>query len=668
MKLAAVILIQLVGTNMLAAHTLEKGHVRLTVTDTGEVTITDARTGVSWTTVKPLLEGSWPKNGGPCVGGPMEGRTPSEPVKISSVSRSADTITVRAASDIPLVITWAISADDDVTMTVDSPELEKVVPQQDKVHGTFFRYPEPLYAKAVDFLAVPVDEGLLYDANTTDMDEDHVRFLTKQVHKNLSMPWWGQTDLDRGLMTRVDTPYHAFYRLTVCETPAGKKAVPCLYHYFQPDGAFGYARTVTFSLVDKGGYVALAKKFRAYAKNKGFLVTMREKARKNPNVNRLLGALDMYIFHNTPRDKTGPFTAVHVKKLRDLGYKKLLLEIFAGTKPEPEITYTKEALALGEQYGWLMGAYHNYSWTYVRTPEDMAKGKELSIQEKPEGFVWRPSQWGDHGFYCPAILKDVLGPVAKKKADYGFTAFFTDCTTAGGSVRDCYHPDHPLKKAEAPDRLNDALQAIADTGLVTGSEKGYWWAVPSTHYFTGVVTLGRYLGRYEFSKKNSHQSGLFRTDLPGYQKCVAEYNLGHRHRVPLFELVFGDCVYATRRWGDHHSRDPELWRVNDLLCILYGVAPIVTFSDQDGPHILDDSYMPFHDRYMRTVKDVCGWHEKVGFDEMLSHRFLTGDRFVQETVFAGGNAVVVNFGEEAYRHTVAGTVPAMDFRTFTASR
>jgi hypothetical protein len=657
----------LVGTDMPAAHTLEKGHVKLTVTDTGVVTITDIRTGISWTTVKPIREGSWP-NGGPCVGGPMKGQAPSEAVTITGVSLSGDSITVRAVSYIPLVITWTISAAHEVIMTVDSPELKKPVPQMEKVHGTYFRYPEPLYAKDIDHLAVPQEEGLLYDANMVNMDEDHERFLPKMIERSLSMPWWGQTDLDRGIMTRVDTPYHASYRLTICETPYGEKAVPCLYHSFQPDGTFGYARTVSFSLVDKGGYVAMAKKFRAYAKNKGVLVTMREKARKNPNVNRLLGALDMYIFYNTPGYKTGSFTAEHVKKLHDLGYKNLLLEIFAGTTPEPEIVYTKEALTLGEQYGWLMGAYHLYSWIYVRTPEDMAKGKELAIQEKPEGFVWRPSAWGDYGYYCPAILKDVLEPVAKKKADYGFTAFFTDCTTAGGSVRDCYHPDHPMKKAEAPDRLNDALRAIGDSGLVTGSEKGYWWAVPSTHYFTGMVTLGSYLSRYEFSKKGSHQSGLFRTDLPGYQKYVAEYNLGHRHRVPLFELVFGDCVYATRRWGDHHSRDPELWRANDLLCILYGVAPIVSFSTLDGPHILEDSYKPFHDRYMRTVTDVCGWHEKVGFDEMLSHRFLTDDRSVQETVFAGGNAVVVNFGEKAYRHTVVGTVPAMDFRTFTVSR
>jgi hypothetical protein len=38
----------------------------------------------------------------------------------------------------------------------------------------------------------------------------------------------------------------------------------------------------------------------------------------------------------------------------------------------------------------------------------------------------------------------------------------------------------------------------------------------------------------------------------------------------------------------------------------------------------------------------------VATSEMLSHRFVTPDRAVQETRFANGTIVLVNFGEKPY--------------------
>jgi hypothetical protein len=38
----------------------------------------------------------------------------------------------------------------------------------------------------------------------------------------------------------------------------------------------------------------------------------------------------------------------------------------------------------------------------------------------------------------------------------------------------------------------------------------------------------------------------------------------------------------------------------------------------------------------------------VGYDEMVSHRFVSDDHKVQETVFSSGKKVIVNFGETAY--------------------
>ena len=55
-------------------------------------------------------------------------------------------------------------------------------------------------------------------------------------------------------------------------------------------------------------------------------------------------------------------------------------------------------------------------------------------------------------------------------------------------------------------------------------------------------------------------------------------------------------------------------------------------------------------RILQTYRNVCGVLEKIGGSEMLSHRFVTPDRQVQETRFANGWNVLVNFDKQkAYR-------------------
>ena len=53
-------------------------------------------------------------------------------------------------------------------------------------------------------------------------------------------------------------------------------------------GALGYARQLQVSLVE-GGYVGMAKRYRAYVKASGRYVSLREKIEKNPAVAGMLG-------------------------------------------------------------------------------------------------------------------------------------------------------------------------------------------------------------------------------------------------------------------------------------------------------------------------------------------------------------------------------------------
>jgi hypothetical protein len=65
------------------------------------------------------------------------------------------------------------------------------------------------------------------------------------------------------------------------------------------------------------------------------------------------------------------------------------------------------------------------------------------------------------------------------------------------------------------------------------------------------------------------------------------------------------------------------------------------------------------DRFARSYKNVCPVARAVGYAEMTDHRFLTPDRNVQQTSFANGTTITVNFGSKPYRLPDGKTIEPM---------
>ena len=59
---------------------------------------------------------------------------------------------------------------------------------------------------------------------------------------------------------------------------------------------------------------------------------------------------------------------------------------------------------------------------------------------------------------------------------------------------------------------------------------------------------------------------------------VAKYQVGERYRLPLWELVYHDCVCAHWYWGDYNNKLPKLWRKRDLFNALYGTVGMFMFN------------------------------------------------------------------------------------------
>ncbi len=156
--------------------------------------------------------------------------------------------------------------------------------------------------------------------------------------------------------------------------------------------------------------------------------------------------------------------------------------------------------------------------------------------------------------------------------------------------------------------------------------------MPWVHYFEGMLSLGPYrvpdAGRAMIEPWH---------EVP---ERVAKFQTGHGYRLPLWELVYHECVVAQWYWGDYNNKLPSLWDRRDLLNALYGTPPMFMFNDE--------IWQKHRDRFVESYQTATPVARATGYTEMLSHRWLTDDRSVQQTRFANGVTVTANFGDRAY--------------------
>ena len=105
-------------------------------------------------------------------------------------------------------------------------------------------------------------------------------------------------------------------------------------------------------------------------------------------------------------------------------------------------------------------------------------------------------------------------------------------------------------------------------------------------------------------------------------------------------MVYHDCVVAHWYWSDYNNKLPTLWDKRDLFNLLYGTAPMFMFDRR--------LWEAQRDRFTQSYRNTCPYARAVGYSEMTDHRFVTPDRCVQQTAFANGVTITVNFGNQPY--------------------
>jgi hypothetical protein len=484
----------------------------------------------------------------------------------------------------------------------------------------------PFVTEAGTYLVVPMNEGISYPVDDATVE---TRRLIAYGGHGICMPFWGATDGQRGYMAIIETPDDASISITRRD---GKL---CIAPEWDPQmGKFGYARKLRYVFFDKGGHVAMCKRYRAYAKEAGLLKTLEEKRRENPNVDLLIGAVNVWCWE---RD-----ALAILKDMRSKGIERILWS----NRQSPDVIR-----AMNEIPDVLTSRYDIYQdlmdpnivktqlrgvhpdWTQNAWPVDIMR------DEKGD---WRKG-WQVRGrdgkmYPCAVLcdrqaLKYAAERVPAELKNNPYRCRFIDTTTAS-PWRECYDPAHLMTRSDSRHWKMELLRYMSqDMHLVTGSETGHDAAVPFVHYFEGMLSLGPYR-----VPDAGRQMQRIWEEVP---ERVAKYQLGHQYRLPLWELVYHDCVVAQWYWGDYNNKLPSLWTKRDLFNALYGTPPMFMFSRS--------FWEQNKDRFAQSYKNTCTVARAVGYAEMTDHRFLTPDRAVQQTSFANGVVVTVNFGDKPFR-------------------
>jgi hypothetical protein len=503
--------------------------------------------------------------------------------------------------------------------------------------GRSLAFPYPFESEPDSYLVLPVNEGMSYPVDDPSLPEMH--YILYGGH-GLCMAWWGVTDGKLGMMAIVETPDDASIRVARLQ---GRLSLAPLWD--AQKGQLGPNRRIRYVFLSDGGHVAMAKRYRQHAQATGLFKTLNEKRSENPEVDRLIGAVNVWCWDGDP--------VATVRELKSAGIERILWS--AGGSAEA----MKSIAAMGA----LTSRYDIYQdvmdpatfpklrgihpdWTTKAWPADLMRDSSGDWIRGWE-VEGRDGKMYPCGVTCDRqAVGYAIDRIGRELKNQPYLCRFIDTTTAS-PWRECYDSRHPLTRSESRHWKMELLRAVSEHfHLVTGSETGHDAAVPFVHYFEGMLSLGPY--RLDDAGRAMQR---IVQDVPPQ---ISRFQTGAFYRLPLWELVYHDCVVAQWYWGDYNNKLPAVWDRRDLFNALYGTPPMFMFSRR--------LWEKERERFVKSYRTVCPIARSTGYSEMLSHRWVTSDHNVQETTFASGQTVTINLGHREYRFPDGQSLPPMGLR------
>lgn len=460
------------------------------------------------------------------------------------------------------------------------------------------------------------------------------------------MPWFAQVKDGEGCIAIAETPWNAAYDV---DHPAGGPYTHVSIRWEPSLGRMEDRRVLQYRLLSRCDHNDICKEYRAYVKEKGSLRTLREKAVRNPGVDRLIGCCFVHTGIKTKvqpdsdfydpaapekNEHCTPFSvrAAEVKRLHQAGVPKLYLHLDGWAQPGYDNQHPDYGPACREAGGWsgmkeladtlhecgyLFGIHDQYRDYYRAAPSF----DENFACRLPDGTIPGHHRWagGSQSYLCgtqaPYYVKRNFKAI--EAAGIRLDAAYLDVFTCNEGD-ECAHPWHRMTRRDCCDYRNACFEFLLSRNILSSSEEVSDWAIPSLifcHY-----------APYDFMLAE-----------PGSPK--------HGVPVPLFNLVYHDCVIEPWMMDRAGGREDYM-----LYALLNGGAPYLIrdagYLKIDGAFGGDEGLSL--EEAVRRCRVVSELHEKVAKCEMLRCDLLAEDGSVQRSVFSDGTQVTVDFAGQTY--------------------
>lgn len=391
-------------------------------------------------------------------------------------------------------------------------------------------------------------------------------------------------------------------------------AWPC---WLGQKGRFGYQRQMRFEFSDDLDYIGMAKAYRKEAIAKGDHVSLIEKAKLRPQVDKMAGAPYLAYYAGYPHVSPGYFDYTY-QQLQDvvndlsgsMGMERAFVHFWGAYTVQPPGSLpfdtqpgsVEKLRAVSEkciEKGFLFTLYNDISAQLEETdwwkPELMWKTEDNRVRR---GMRW--------GRTCSSQYVDLLAKdMPEIVRTLGQEACYVDIINSG-KMFECYDPVHPLTRTEDRKARLKFYQYVHSQGLIFGGEFAGWWNAAELEYTNGV-------------------GGRSKLDLFNFFPV-------------LYQLVFHDALIPFCHAADDYSvNEGTSFEDKILRDLLRGIPPMFFINLWD------------HNKWRKKILDcynvMSGTVKEVMYDEMLSHKWITDDQMVQQTVFTSGVKITVNFDE-----------------------
>ena len=300
-------------------------------------------------------------------------------------------------------------------------------------------YPSAFPTAKGDWLILPVNEGIGYPVDDPSLEPMWYHLFGGH---GLSMAWYGCTDGKSGLMTLVETPDDAAVRI-----PRRDERLVLSPEWLPQRQAFGANRRLRYVLIDEGGYVAMAKRYRRYAAEAGLFKTLDEKRAANADVDLLVGAVNVWCWDGDP--------VKWCKELQDAGIDRILWS----NRAKPEQIEAMNAMGvLTSRYDIYQDAMNPANYPNLRGIHG-----DWTSDIWPDGLVLHANGEWERGWevegkdgkmYPCGVFCDLLAPeyarrrIGEELKTHPYRGRFIDTTTAA-PWRECYNPKHPMTRTQS---------------------------------------------------------------------------------------------------------------------------------------------------------------------------------------------------------------------------